>query len=398
MRGDDPIARKIAEVAQRRAFLTGKDWYHYLVSSDAVNGSRVTVGGREMLMMASYSYLNLIGHPRITAAAKRAIDEFGTGTHGVRLLAGTTRLHGELETRISTFKKREAAITYSSGYVTNLSVISALCGHADIVFSDRLNHASIVDGCLLSGAKFVRFRHNDMDDLQAKLAEAPKGVARLVIVDAVFSMDGDVSNLPALRELCDRHGAWLMVDEAHSLGVLGRHGSGLEEHFDMPGSVDICMGTLSKAIPSVGGYVAGSEGLVNYLKHASRAFIFSASLPPPAAAAAREAFDVIEDEPQRVALLQKNMHHFIDALRARGFSTLNSVTPVVPIICGSDDNACEMARLSRQEGIFVLPVVSPAVPEGLSRLRACVTAGHSGEEIDGAVEVFAAAARKVGIL
>jgi 8-amino-7-oxononanoate synthase len=396
---NDPINQRIAELKDRYEFLRQRDWYHYLLPSQTLNGgSRVQVAGRELLMLASYSYLNLIAHPRIKAAAKAAIDEYSTGTHGVRLLAGSTRLHEQLEDRIASFKNREAAVTYSSGYTTNLSVISTLLGHNDLVFSDRLNHASIVDGCRLSSAHFVRFKHRDMDDLKAKLEQAPGSVAKLVVIDAVFSMDGDVTDLPRVRELCDRYGAWLMVDEAHAVGVLGKGGHGIEEHFGMPGTIDICMGTLSKAIPSVGGYVAGSFDLINFLKHVSRAFIFSAALPPPAAAAAKEAFDVIEAEPERIAALQGNMYHFIEKLKARGFSTLDSETPVVPIICGSDDDACEMARLSRNEGIFIIPVVSPAVPDGTSRLRACVTVAHTREELDWAVDVFASAGHKVGIL
>jgi glycine C-acetyltransferase len=398
MKKDDPISRRIQELNDRYDFAKAHDWYFYLMSTDELRGSKVLIEGREMLMLASYSYLDLIGHPRIVSAAKAAIDEFSTGTHGVRLLAGTTRLHGELEDRIARFKNRAAAVTFSSGYVTNLSVISTLCGHTDVVLSDRLNHASIVDGCRLSGAQFIRFRHNDMDDLKRKLEEVPREAGKLVVVDAVFSMDGDVTKLPALRELCDRYRAWLMVDEAHSLGVLGATGHGIEQHFDLPGSIDICMGTLSKAIPSVGGYVAADLGLVNFLKHVSRAFIFSAALPPPAAAAAKEAFDVIEAEPERVKRLQENTRHFLRLLNGNGFSTLASETPIVPIICGSAENASEMARLSQKEGIFVMPVISPAVPDGTCRLRACVTAAHSIAEIDWAVDVFVQAARKTKML
>ena len=397
-RTDDSIARRIQQMAERERYLRGRNWYHYLLSSDALRGSRVIVNGREMLMFASYSYLDLIHHPRIDAAAKAAVDEFGSGTHGVRLLAGTTRLHGELEGTIARFKGAEAAVTYSSGYVTNIAAISALCGRHDVVFCDRLDHASIVDGCQLGMARFVRFRHNDMEDLRHKLEVADPQAGKLVIVDAVFSMDGDITNLPALHALCQEHGAWLMVDEAHSLGVLGETGRGIEEHFGMPGCVDVKMGTLSKTIPSVGGYVAGDAELVSYLKHASRAFIFSAALPPAAVAAAQAAFEVIEDEPERVKREQRNMRYFLDRLHARGFDTLNSETPIVPILCGSEEQAWEMARLSHQEDVFVLPVVPPAVPEGTSRLRANVIAAHSVEEIDYAVDVFTRAAKKVGVL
>jgi glycine C-acetyltransferase len=220
----------------------------------------------------------------------------------------------------------------------------------------------------------------------------------LVVVDAVFSMDGDVIDLPVLHELCQEYGAWLMVDEAHSVGVLGETGHGIEEHFGMEGCIDIKMGTLSKTIPSVGGYIAGDATLVSYLKHASRAFIFSAALPPAAVAAAKAAFEVIEDEPERVKTVQRNMRHFLDSLKKRGFDTLFSETPIVPIICGTEERAWEMARLSQARDIFVLPVVAPAVPEGMSRLRANVTAAHSIEEIDYAVDVFERSAQQVGLL
>jgi glycine C-acetyltransferase len=397
-RTDDSIARRMREIADRGRFLRDRSWYHYLRASEALYGSKVVVDGREMLMFASYSYLGLIHHPRIDAAAKAAVDEFSSGTHGVRLLAGTLKLHEELEETIARFKKTDAAITYSSGYVTNMAAVSTLCGRHDVVFCDRLNHASIVDGCRLGMAKFVRFRHNDMEDLAKKLKAADPDAGKLVVVDAVFSMDGDVCNLPVLHALCEEYGAWLMVDEAHSVGVLGETGHGIEEHFGMQGCVDVKMGTLSKTIPSVGGYIAGDGELVHYLKHASRPFIFSAALPPAAVAAAKAALEVIEDEPERVRTVQSNMERFLKSLRARGFDTLNSETPIVPIICGTEERAWEMARLSQEEDIFVLPVVAPAVPDGTSRLRANVTAAHTIEEINYAVDVFESSARKVGIL
>lgn len=397
-RRDDPIARRIDEMARRTSYLAERGWYHYLQAASALRGSKVIVDGREMLMFASYSYLGLIGHPRINAAAKAAVDQFSTGTHGVRLLAGTIQLHEELEKAIARYKGTDAAITYSSGYMTNLTTISTMCGRGDLVFCDRLNHASIVDGCRIGLAKFVRFRHNDMDDLSRRLASADPSVGKLVVVDAVFSMDGDVINLPAIHDLCQKHGAWLMVDEAHSLGVLGETGHGIEEHFGMPGCIDIKMGTLSKTIPSVGGYVAADAEVITYLKHAARGFIFSAALPPAAVAASKAALEVIQDEPERVQRIQHNMRYFLQSLQDRGFDTLNSETPIVPIICGTEERAWEMARLSQAEGLFVLPVVEPAVPAGTSRLRANVTAAHSTEEIDYAVDVFESAAKQVGVL
>ncbi|MEK7326600.1 MAG: aminotransferase class I/II-fold pyridoxal phosphate-dependent enzyme, partial [Chloroflexota bacterium] len=253
------------------------DLYFFNQPLDELNGNaRAIVRGREMLMFASYSYLGLLGHPRINEAAKAAIDKYGTGTHGVRLLAGTLRLHEELEATIAGFKRAEAAITFSSGYVTNLTAVSTLVGRHDTVICDKLNHASIVDGCLLSGAKFARFKHNDMQDLERVLGQRDSRGVKLVVVDAVFSMDGDIIDLPRLVELCRKHKAWLMVDEAHSIGVLGKTGRGIEEHFGLDNVIDIKMGTLSKTIPSVGGYLAGRKDLIHMFKHASRAFIFSA--------------------------------------------------------------------------------------------------------------------------
>ncbi len=349
-------------------------------------------------MFASYSYLGLIGHPRINAAAKEAIDHYGTGTHGVRSLAGTLNIHRELEETIADFKHAEAAVTYSSGYATNLTVVSTLVGRGDYVISDKLNHASIVDGCLMSGAKFLRFAHNDMEGLENRLQQIPAGSTKLVIADSVFSMDGDIIDFPKVVELCRKYHAWLMIDEAHSVGVLGKTGRGIEEHFGMQGTIDIKMGTLSKTIPSVGGYVAGSKELINYLRHASRAYIFSAALPPAQAAAAKAAFEVILDEPWRVEKVNANGQQFIQGLKQCGFDTLYTETAIVPVLCGSDENAYVMTREVQHKDIFVLPVVSPAVPPGLARLRATVTAAHEPDEIDHAIDEIQKAGKKIGLI
>jgi glycine C-acetyltransferase len=351
-----------------------------------------------MGMFASYSYLGLVGHPRINAAAKEAIDRYGTGTHGVRTLAGSLNLHRELEEAIAAFRHTEAAITYTSGYVTNLTVVSTLVGRGDYVISDKLNHASIVDGCVMSGAKFVRFRHNDMEALEQRLQQVESGAAKLVVADAVFSMDGDIIDFPKMVELCRKYGAWLMIDEAHSLGVLGRNGTGIEEHFDMIGAIDIKMGTLSKTIPSVGGYVAARKDVIEYLRHASRAYIFSAALPPAQAAAAKAAFEVIQEEPWRVEKLNANTEQFIQGLKNRGFDTLQTETAIVPVVCGTDESAFAMTRSAQHEDLFVLPVVSPAVPPGLARLRATVTAAHEPDEIERAMDVIEAAGKEIGII
>jgi glycine C-acetyltransferase len=396
---EDGVMQRIRAMNKRVSDLQAADLYFYNQPiSELRGGARVLVNGREMSMFASYSYLGLVGHPRINAATKRAIDQFGTGTHGVRSLAGTLSVHLELEETIANFKHTEAAITFSSGYATNLSVISTLLGRGDYVISDKLNHASIVDGCLMSGAKFMRFRHNDMAGLEARLMQVPEGSAKLVVVDAVFSMDGDVIEFPKLVALCKNYNAWLMIDEAHSIGVLGKSGRGIEEHFDMPDTIDIKMGTLSKTIPSIGGYIAGSSDLINYLRHTSRAYIFSAALPPAQAAAAKTAFEVILDEPWRIEKINANSRQFIRGLQQRGFDTLHTQTAIVPVICGEDEVAYQMTREAQHHDQFVLPVVSPAVPPGLARLRATVTAAHEPEEIELAMDVIAEAGKKIGLV
>ncbi len=396
---DDAVTRRISFFTDRVANLKAHDLYFYNMPVEEIKGGAcVIVNGREMGMYASYSYLGLIGHPRINAAAKAAIDKFGTGTNGVRLLAGTLTIHTELEETIASFKHTEAAVTYSSGYSTNLTVISTLMGRGDYVISDKLNHASIVDGCLMSGAEFRRFKHNDMEELERRLQQAPSDAAKLVVADAVFSMDGDVLDLPKTVELCQKYKAWLMIDEAHSVGVLGKTGTGIEEHFGLGDVIDIKMGTLSKTIPSVGGYVAGKKDLIQYLRHASRAYIFSAALPPAQAAAANEAFKVILDEPWRIKSVNANGQQFIDGLKKAGFDTMLTTTAIVPVLCGTDDQAFALTQTCQHKDLFVLPVVSPAVPEGQARLRATVTAAHDPRDIDYAIGVIAQAGREIGIV
>jgi 8-amino-7-oxononanoate synthase len=396
---DDAVTRRIRFFTEREKMLRANDLYFYNQPVEEIKGgSIVVVKGREMGMYASYGYLGLLNHPRINAAARAAIDKFGTGTNGVRTLAGTLTIHTELEETIAEFKHAEAAITYSSGYATNLAVITSLMGRGDYILSDKLNHASIVDGCLMSGAEFRRFRHNDMADLEHRLQQVPEGVTKMVIADAVFSMDGDVIDLPQVAALCKKYNAWLMLDEAHSLGVLGKTGRGIEEHFNLWDCVDIKMGTLSKTIPSVGGYVAGKKELVQYLRHASRPYIFSAALPPAQAAAANESFKVILDEPWRIDKVNANGQQFINGLKKAGFDTLLTTTAIVPVVCGTDERAFALTRACQHKDLFVLPVVSPAVPEGFARLRATVTAAHEPQEIDYALGVIEQAGREIGII
>lgn len=381
-RSPDPVGRRIREIDERVAGLREHDQYTYLQPVAAVDGTYVTIGGRRLLLASSYSYLGLLGHPAIQAAAKTALEHYGTGTHGVRLLAGNTDLHDRLEQRIAAFVGADEAVVYSSGYLTNVAVISSLVGKGDVVVCDKLNHASIVDGCLLSRAKFVRVPHKDAAAVDHALAQVPGGAGKLVVIDAVFSMDGDVIDLPAVVEACRRHGARLMVDESHSLGVLGASGRGIEERFGLPGTIQLKMSSLSKSIPSAGGYVAGDADLITFLKHASRAFVFSAALPPASAAAAIAAFAVIEAEPERVVTLRANAHRLRAMLRQHGLSIRDDPTPIIPVITGSDDAAMRMSRELFDRGFFVPPVVSPAVPSGAARLRVTVTAAHTEAEVD----------------
>lgn len=376
-----------------------QDLYFYLEETEEIlPHGRVRVAGHgEMIMLGSYSYLGLIGHPTIDRAAKEAVDQYGTGTHGVRLLAGTLKIHNELEERLAQFKRADGAITFSSGYVANLATISALLRRGDVVLCDKLNHASIVDGCLLSQAVFRRFRHNDMEHLEKRLRETQDADRVLVIVDAVFSMDGDVINLPEVSRLCKEYGAYLMVDEAHSIGVLGKTGHGIEEHFGLADdAVDIKMGTLSKTIPSAGGYVAGNYELIKFLKHEARGFVFSAALPPASAAAACAALDVIESEPERVENLQRNYNHFRSALQAAGFDLLNTETAILPVMCYDIERAVKLAHHCQEKGIFVQAVIAPVVPDGQSRLRATVSASHRIEDLDYCVETLVAGAKEIG--
>ena len=380
--------KKLNEFNQRCEDIKNANLYFYLRSIESIEEPYVIVNGRKMLMLASYSYLSLIGHPLINQYAIDAIKKYGTGTHGVRILAGTEKIHEELEETIASFKNREACVVFSSGYVTNLTSISTLFGRGDVVICDKLDHASIVDGCRLSGAAFLRFNHNDLKDLERKLQNTSNNRTRVVIVDAVYSMDGDISPIPEILDLVRKYNALLMVDEAHSLGVLGKNGKGVEEYFGLNNDIDILMGTLSKTIPSVGGYIAGSKILVNYLKHNARAFVFSAALPPAACGAAIASFKVIEKEKWRIEKLSKNINHFLDELKKAGFNTLNSQTAIVPLIIGEEEKTLKVTRFMQDRDIFVLPVLHPAVPINTSRLRMNVTASMDKEHIDFVVDAL----------
>lgn len=374
--------------------------YFFQEVTEELHGTRVMVRGRgEMLMLSSYSYLGLHQHPDILRVAHQAIERFGTGARSARLLAGTTSLHVELERAIADFKHAEAAIVFSSGYVTNLTAIATLVGPDDYVICDKLNHASIVDGCKLSGAELLRFAHNDIDDLAYQLAVLPANANKLVVADAVFSMDGDIFDLPAAVEICRRYGAYLMIDEAHSLGVLGQTGRGIEEHFGLdPNCVDVKMGTLSKTMASVGGYIAGSHRLIELLQHNGRGFVYSAALPVAQVAAAHAAFAILAREPWRAQQLRAKTNYFRTTLQQMGFNTLQSQTPIVPVICGVNDRAWRVAKRCQDQGLFVQGIPSPVVPNGTARLRCIVTADHSLADLDEALQIISAAGKAEGVI
>lgn len=359
---------------------------------------RVLVDGNEMILMASYSYLGLIGHPAIDRAAAEAIAVDGTGVHGVRLLSGSLRVHAELEARIARFTGCDDAIVFSSGYMANLATIAALVGKGDVVFTDVLNHASIQDGCRMSGAEVVPFAHNNAVDLKRKLARSDASANKLVVVDAVYSMDGDIVDLPSILSVASECGALVMVDEAHSLGVIGAAGRGIEEHFGVAeGTIDLKMGTLSKTVPSVGGYVSASRAIVALLRHRARGYIFSSALPAPCAAAALASFDVIESEVWRVRKLQANASYLREQLNAAGISTHRSETAVVPAICGDSLAALEVSRHCFRSGVLALPITFPAVQHHLARLRLIPSVYHSEADLDSVVTCVAEAFAAVGI-
>jgi 8-amino-7-oxononanoate synthase len=391
------LAARMAPLQARLKAARAADAYYFETPVAALdNGWITSEAGERKLMFATYSYLGLLGHPRINQAAEAAIRQYGTGTHGVRLNGGTLDLHRRLEARIAAFTGRPAAMVFSSGFMTNIATISALVRPGDWIISDQWNHASIVDGCHASGGTFRVFRHGDIDELGAILAQAPRGVLKLVVADAVFSLDGDVLDLPAVAEQCRRQDALLMVDEAHSIGILGRGGAGIESHFAMPGAIDICMGTLSKTIPACGGFIAGSAELVEHLRFTARGYVFSAAMPPAVAAAALEAFNVLEEEGEaRQATLMRNVDFFLGGLRRAGFDTGRTTTAIIPLLVGTEENAIGMTHYCQQRGVFAMPVMPPAVPPGTARLRLNVMATHTLEDLERALAVIVAAGQAV---
>ncbi len=355
--------------------------------------------GREVINLASNNYLGLTTHPKLREAALAAVRSFGVGSGAVRTISGTMKLHMQLEERIAAFKGVEACVVFQSGFAANAGTVAAILSAEDHIISDELNHASIIDGCRLSRAKIHVFPHKDAAAAEKILAELDAAPGRkLLISDGVFSMDGDIAPLPGLVEAAGRHDAIMMVDDAHASGVLGRNGRGTIDHFNLYGRVHVQVGTLSKAIGVLGGYVCGSRDLIEFLYHRARPFLFSTSHPPAVAAACMAAFDVLEEEPERMKTLWDNTKYFKAGLMAAGFDTGMSETPITPVIVGEAKAAHELSRALFQQGVLATGIGFPTVPKGKARVRTIVTAAHTRAELDQALEAFQKAGKSLGLI
>ena len=369
--------------------LKEKGIYPYFKALESEQAPEVYIGGKKFIMFGSNNYLGLANDPRMKAAAAQAIEKYGTGVAGSRFLNGNTVLHEELERKLADFKQREAGLIYATGYQMNLGVVSALAGKGDTVIVDKLDHASILDGCKLSGADIKRFKHNDPADLDKVLSKVPQESGKLVIVDGVFSMEGDISPLPEIVKICKKHKARLIVDDAHATGVLGQNGRGTCEHFGLNHKdVDLIVGTCSKTFASVGGFAVGDEKIIHYVKHMSRSMIFSAALPPSCVASISKAIDIIKEEPQRREKLWENSRYLLERFKKMGCNTGHTDTPIIPILIGDNEKTFMLWRALFDAGIFTNPVVSPAVPPKRTLMRVVVTASHTKEHLDRALDIF----------
>jgi len=385
------FSRWIASLKERREFF-------YLREFDPPASPIVTMRGRKLIMLGSNNYLGLATHPKVVEATVAALREFGTGACSSRVLTGTTSLHARLERRLAEFKGTEDAVVFSSGFATMMGTVSAVTAEGDVVLSDSLNHASIVDGCRLSRAEVKIWRHDDMADLEEQLASCPPEQNKLVVTDGVFSMKGTVANLPGIRRLADTYNAAVMVDDAHGTGVLGATGRGTAEHFGMEGRIDLVCGTFSKSLGTIGGFTGSTADVVTFLKLNSRAFIFTASPPPASMATVLACLDVIEQEPELLVRMRENTTRMKDGLKDAGFLLEETVTPIIPVLIGDDSKAFRMAGGLEDEGVVVNPIVAPAVPPGSALIRASVMASLSKEEIDTAVSKFKLVGTRLGIV
>jgi 8-amino-7-oxononanoate synthase len=392
------IFQKCTDAAEYYAQVRNTGLYPYYRVISSGQDPVVIHKGQELVMLGSNNYLGLTSHPEVKEAATIALSVYGSGCAGSRLLNGTLDIHVELEERLAAFLQREAVLTFSTGFQVNLGVLSCLLGRSDIAFLDNLNHASIIDGCRLGFGKTFKYRHNDMADLENKLAHAPDDKGKLIVIDGVFSMEGDIANLPEIVRLKKQFGARLMVDDAHGVGVFGDLGRGTPEHFGLEDDVDLTMGTFSKSLATVGGFIAGSAEVVDFIRHEARSEIFSAAPPPPSVAAALKALEIVEREPERRKNLWKNARYMKREFENLGFDTGQSESPVIPLVVGEDATAFKMTKMLQEHGIFANPVISPAVPKGRAMMRTSYMATHTAEHLARALEAFEKVGRELELI
>ncbi len=377
--------------------LISQGLYPFFRTIESAQNPEVVMNGRRLIMVGSNNYLGLTNHPKVKEAAIEAIRKYGTGCAGSRFLNGTLDIHVQLEEKLARFMRKEAAIIFSTGFQVNLGVISALIGKDDVVVIDKMDHASIIDGCRLSFGEVRKFRHNDVADLERVLKEN-EDRDKMIVVDGVFSMEGDIAHLPEIVSLSKKYGARLMVDDAHGIGVLGKTGRGTSEHFGLENEVDLIMGTYSKSLASIGGFISGSADVIHYIKHCARSLIFSASPPPASVAAVNAAVDIIENEPERREQLWKNTARMLNGFKDLGFQTGHSQTPIVPVVVGEDERAFLMGMMLQEEGVFANVAVTPAVPAGMALIRTSYMATHTDEHLDLVFTAFEKVGKKLGII
>ena len=382
--------------APQKAMEAGIYPYFRVIESD--QDTEVLIDGKKVLMFGSNSYLGLTNHPKIKEAAKKAIDKYGTGCAGSRFLNGTLDIHIELEERLAKLVKKDAAICYSTGFQVNLGVVSALTGRNDYLILDEFDHASIIEGSRLSFSKILKYEHNNMQALEAKLKLCEPERIKLIVVDGIFSMEGDIVNLPEVVALAEKYNASVMVDDAHSIGVLGKGGAGTASHFGLSSKVDLTMGTFSKSLASLGGFIAADNEVINFLKHNSRSLIFSASMTPSSAATVLAALDIMQAEPERIQHLWKLTDYALNAFKNLGFDTGRSETPIIPLYIRDEYKALKMTRELLDDGVFVNPVISPGVPKEDSMIRFSLMATHTFEQLDIAIEKISKVALKFEVL
>jgi len=392
------MSTKMDWIAQEIASLKEQGLFNTIRTIDSPMGAWIIVDGRRVLNFCANNYLGLANHPRLVEAVKQASEQYGVGPGAVRSIAGTMSLHVRLEERLARFKGVEAAITFQSGFNANLATIPALVGPGDVIFSDRLNHASIIDGCRLSRAKIVAYEHCSPADLQAKIAEEKDYRRRLIVTDGVFSMDGDIAPLPEIYAVAAEHDILLMVDDAHGEGVLGRGGRGIVDHFGLHGQVDIEVGTMSKAFGVMGGVVAGKQIIVDWLRQRGRPFLFSSAMTVPDTAACLAAVDLLEESTELVDRLWKNAEFFKREMKTLGFDTGQTQTPIVPVMLGEAPLAQQFSRALFEAGVFAMAIGYPTVPQGKARIRVMNTAAHSQEDLEIGLAAFEKVGKALGVI